>query len=179
MRGAGAVLDVGLRDDGASLSFVTPAPCSTEEAKRAPRHRPHAGLIADVQRWRPCCIWGAVIISLSALRHARLVRYLTSLSRRSEDFDQRSRDLTPVLQLSTRSSTNALLLQLVESCLNDLDRVIAVPVNKTSSGNPGDPMHDEKVRAESLRQVKLPMTQCSFSCAYVMPLHFNLLCCDG
>jgi hypothetical protein len=97
-------------------------------------------------------------MSFSALRHARSVRYLTNLARCSQDFNHSSRDLAPVLQLRARSSTSALLLQLVEPCLNDLDRVVAVPVDEASSGDPGDPVHGAKVGAESLRQVKLAMT---------------------
>ena len=97
-------------------------------------------------------------MSLSAQPHTRSVRYLTNLSRCSEDFNRRSRDLTPVLQLHTRSSTSAFLLKFVESCLNDLDRIVAVPVDEASSGDPGDPVHGGKVGAESLRQVKLAVT---------------------
>jgi hypothetical protein len=97
-------------------------------------------------------------MSLSALRHARSVRYLTNVSRCSEDFDHGSRDLAPVLQLGPRCAVLAVLVQLVESRPNDLDRVVAVPVDEASSGDPGDPVHGAKVGAESLRQVKLAMT---------------------
>jgi hypothetical protein len=139
---------------------VTPAPCSTEEAKRAPRHRPHAGLIADVQRWRPSCIWGAVIISLSALRHARSVRYLTGLSRAPQDFDHRPCGRAPEPQLLTRLTALNSVFNIVKLLPNNVDGAFAMPINEASSGDPCDPVHGARIGAESLRRVKLTITRC-------------------
>ena len=94
-------------------------------------------------------------MSLSALRHVRSVRCLTSLSRAAQDFDHRPCSRTPELQFLTRLAPLNSVFNVVKVLPNDIYRAFTMAVDEASSGNPSDPVHHEKVAAESLHQVKL------------------------
>jgi hypothetical protein len=105
-------------------------------------------------------------MSLSALRHPRLVRGLTSFRRTPEDFDHRPCSRAPELEFVSRLAISHSDFNIIEMLPNHVHRAITMSIDQASSGNPGDPVHDEKVRAESLRQVKLT------TCAAHTPTRF-------
>jgi hypothetical protein len=86
------------------------------------------------------------------------VRCLTSLSRAPQDFDHCPCSRAPELQFIGRLTALNSVFNIIKVLPNHVNRPVTMPVDQASSGNPGNPMHDEKVRAESLRQVKLTMT---------------------
>jgi hypothetical protein len=97
---------------------------------------------------------------LSALRHARSVRHLTSLSRAAQDFDYCPCSRTPELQFIGRLAALNSVFNIVKLLPNDLDRAVPMSVNEASSGDPCDPVHGVRIGAESLRRVKLTITRC-------------------
>ena len=103
----------------------------------------------------------APIMSLSALHHARSVRCLTSLSRAPQDFDHGSCSRAPELQFVSRLTALNSVFNIIKVLPNNIDCSVMMPVDEASSGDPGNPVHGERVGAESLRQVKLTIIRCS------------------
>jgi hypothetical protein len=91
------------------------------------------------------------------VHRARSVRCLTSLSRAPQDFDHCPCRRAPELQFVGRLTALNSVFNIIKVLPNNVNRPVTMPVDQASSGDPGDPVHDEKVRAESLRQVKLTM----------------------
>jgi hypothetical protein len=85
----------------------------------------------------------------------RLVRCLTGLPRAPQDFDHCPCSRAPECQFVGRLTALNSVFDIIKVLPNNVDCPVTMPVDEASSGNPGDPVHDEKVRAESLRQVKL------------------------
>src|SRR5215472_18141778 len=94
-------------------------------------------------------------MSLSALRHVRSVRCLTSLSRAPQDFDHRPCSRTPELQFIGRLTALDCMFNIIKVLPNNIDCPVTMPVDEASSGNPGNTVHGIRVAAMSLRQVKL------------------------
>jgi hypothetical protein len=47
------------------------------------------------------------------------------------------------------------VFNIVKMLPNHIERAISISVDEASGGNPGNPVHGERLGAESLRQVKL------------------------
>jgi hypothetical protein len=94
------------------------------------------------------------------------VRYLTSLSRAPQDLEYCPCSRTPELQFVGRLTALNSMFNIVKVSPNNVDCPVTMPVDQASSGNPGDPVHRERIGVESLRQVKLT------TCAAHTPARF-------
>ncbi len=83
------------------------------------------------------------------------MRCLTNLSRAPQDLDYRPCSRAPELKFFCRLTTLNSVFNILKVLSNNVDRPVTMPVNEASRGNPGDPVHRERIGAESLRQVKL------------------------
>jgi hypothetical protein len=99
----------------------------------------------------------------------RSVRCLTSLSRAPQDFDHCPCSRAPELQFVLRLTALNSVFNIIKVLPNDINCAVTMPVNEASSGDPGDPVHGERVGAESLRQVKLTMHDAMTAEAVVQP----------
>ena len=96
------------------------------------------------------------------------VRYFANLSRAPQDFDHRPCSRTPELEFVGWLTTLNSVFNIVKMLPNHIERAIAMSVDEASSGDPGNPVHGQRVGAESLRQVKLTIMRCStFRCACI------------
>jgi hypothetical protein len=86
------------------------------------------------------------------------VRYFANLSRAPQDFDHRPCSRTPELEFVGWLTTLNSVFNIVKMLPNHIERAIAMSVDEASSGDPGNPVHGQRVGAESLRQVKLTIT---------------------
>jgi hypothetical protein len=85
----------------------------------------------------------------------RSVRCLTSLSRAPQDFDYCPCGRAPELQFVFRLTAPNSVFNIIKVLPNHIHRPVTMSVDDASSGDPGDPVHEERIGAESLRQVNL------------------------
>lgn len=83
------------------------------------------------------------------------MRCLTSLSRAPQDFDYCPRSRAPELKFVGRLTALNSVFNIIKVLPNNVDRPVTMSVDEASRGDPGDPVHRERIGVESLRQVKL------------------------